>query len=219
MKHLVVGYGEVGKAVSRVLGSESEVVYFYDPVKGSDWDSIPVDVVHICIPYSEEFNTVVKSWMSKDSLTIVHSSVPVGTCDALGVVHSPIRGVHPNLEAGIRTFVKYFGGERADEAAGIFHNIGIKTKTYEKAKTTEALKLWDTTQYGKLIMMEKQIHEWCEKNDVDFDVVYTQANKDYNEGYTKLGMEHVVRPYLKHVEGKIGGHCVNENSLLLGVKL
>lgn len=214
MVHLVVGYGEVGRALGKVLGK-----HLYAERRGGTWKGQKVDVVHICFPNSETFSEQVKQFKNVAPLIIVHSSVPVGTCDKLGVVHSPIRGVHPNLEEGIRTFVKYFGGKKAEEAGLIFFYLGLNTKIFEKAKTTEALKLWDTTQYGRLIMLEKEIHAYCEKNGLDFDAVYTQANIDYNEGYTRLKMPQVVRPYLKHVEGPIGGHCVLPNAKLLKVKL
>ncbi len=212
LKHLVVGYGEVGKAIHKIIGGQ------YTSLTKSTWDCQKVDVVHICIPYSPTFNYDVKFYTDFADLTIVHSTVPVGTCDKLGVVHSPIRGEHPHLEEGIRTFVKYFGGKNAEKAARIF-SVGITTKVYKEAKTTEAIKLWDTTQYGKLIMLEKQIYEWCQKNKVDFKAVYRDANKDYNEGYLLLGRPEVVRPYLKHIEGPIGGHCVLPNAKLLKVKL
>ena len=216
MVHLIVGYGEVGKGLHEVIGEAH-----YHDLGGGSWKDEHVDVVHICIPFvdSDSFNKEVEKWKSVGNLVIVHSSVPIGTCDKLGVVHSPIRGVHPHLAEGIRTFVKYFGGNGAGEASRIFKTLGIRTKIYRKAKTTEAIKLWDTTQYGRLIMLEKEIHEWCEKNDVPFSAVYTKANKDYNRGYTQLGMQHVVRPYLKHIEGPIGGHCVLPNAKLLDVKL
>ena len=214
MVYLIVGYGEVGKALHEIIG-EAEI---YD-IKNVPRIFLKPDVVHICIPYTRKFERFVRYWQKTDALIIVHSSVPVGTCDKLGVVHSPIRGVHPNLAEGIRTFPKYFGGKNAGKAAAIFDKLGIKTLTYSNAKTTEALKLWDTTQFGRLIMLEKEIYKWCQKNEVDFDAVYTFANQDYNEGYVKLGRPEVVRPYLKHVEGKIGGHCVRENAKLLKVKL
>lgn len=220
MVHLIVGYGEVGKSLGKVLGKHDWIDF---NIKHNS-EFITPRVIHICIPYSKKFNKYVKQYQSiiPDSLVIVHSSVPIGTCDKLGVVHSPIAGVHPHLEEGIRTFVKYFGGtNKADvrRAANIFSRLGIRTKTFKNAKTTEAMKLWSTTQYGRMLMLEKEIYEWCEKNEVDFNDVYTRSNIDYNEGYTKLGMENVVRPYYKHVPGPIGGHCVLPNAKLLGVKI
>ena len=215
MKHLIVGFGEVGKAIYHILGKMTPYV---DHNK-STWDGKFVDVVHICIPYSDKFIHEVETYKSVSNLVIVHSSVPVGTCDALKVVHSPIRGVHPNLEKGIRTFVKYFGGKDAYKASTIFKKLRIKTRCFKESRTTEALKLWDTSQYGRLIMLEKEIYKWCQDNKLNFKNIYTLANKDYNEGYTKLGMPYVVRPYLYHKEGPIGGHCVLPNAKLLGIKL
>lgn len=214
MVHLIIGYGEVGKALHKVLGE----AMWIDRKKWT-WRAQQVDVVHICTPYNDHFDELVRSYQPFGDLTIVHSSVPVGTCDALQVVHSPIRGVHPYLEEGIKTFVKYFGGKKAPKAAKIFSDLGIKTKVFKYARTTEAIKLWDTTQYGRLIMLEKEIYDWCFRHKIDFNAVYTHANQDYNEGYIKLGMVHVVRPYLKHIPGSIGGHCVIPNAKLLGVKL
>lgn len=214
MKHLIVGYGEVGKALHKVIGNSA----IFD-LNIDTWYGDKVDVIHICIPYKKDFDGIVFGYKNFAKLIIVHSSVPIGTCDTLDVVHSPIRGVHPHLAEGIRTFPKYFGGKYAKKASNIFKKLGLKVKAFPKAKTTEALKLWDTTQYGRLIMLEKEIYKWCKENDVDFDIVYSTANKDYNEGYVKLGRPEVVRPYLKHIEGKIGGHCVLNNAKLLKVKI
>lgn len=225
MIHLIVGYGEVGQSLGEVVGKH----HWYDRSRGTDIEPDtfvregkgPV-VIHVCVPYSgngKEFKKLVKDCANTGHLVIVHSSVPVGTCDALGVVHSPICGVHPHLADGIRTFVKYFGGKQARKAARIFKKLGLKTHTFKEARTTEAMKLWSTTQYGRLIMLEKEIWEWCQKNHLNFDDVYTRSNKDYNEGYVKLGMPQVVRPWLKHMPGPIGGHCIMPNSKLLKVKI
>jgi UDP-N-acetyl-D-mannosaminuronate dehydrogenase len=218
---LICGYGEVGQALHKVLGNTNRDVYWMTRSKDNlkEGRDMRFDVVHICFPYSEDFEKEVAMWKDNADLVIVHSSVPVGTCDSLGAVHSPITGVHPHLEVGIKTFVKYFGGARAIAASRIFQDLGIRTKTYQKAAITEAMKLWSTTQYGRMIMLEKEIYEWCQKNNLPFSEVYERSNHDYNEGYTKLGMSNVVRPILKHVPGEIGGHCVVNNSKLLGVKL
>lgn len=214
MVHLILGYGEVGMALHKIFPQA-----MWMDRKGGNWNQERVQVLHVSIPYSEEFKEIIEGWKDKVDMIIVHSTVPVGTCDELGVVHSPIRGVHPELESGIRTFVKYFGGEGAEKAAELFRKVGIRTRSYPEAKITEALKLWDTTQYGMLILLQKTIYKWCKKRGLPFDIVYQQANIDYNEGYLKLGRPDVVRPFLKHMEGPIGGHCIIPNSKLLGVEL
>ena len=214
MNNLVIGAGEIGKAVYKVLNSVYGGVYIRDK---EETEIKKADILHICIPYTKDFEKIVSSYIELygAELTIVHSSTKVGTCDALGAVHSPIRGIHPNLEDGIRTFTKYFGGKDAERASKLFEPI-TEVKCYPEARTTEAMKLWSTTQYGWNIILEKEIHKWCEENGIDFEAVYTEANKTYNKGYTELGKEQFVRPVLKHIDGKVGGHCVIPNLETLG---
>lgn len=214
-KHLIIGTGQVGSALFEVLYDK------YD-VTGIDIDRFALeefDVIHICIPYVDGFVTSVTNYklqyLAPGGLVIIHSSVAVGTSNRLGAVHSPIRGVHPNLAKGIRTFTKFFGGLRSGEAADIFRDLGIQCVTTPDARNTEALKLWDTTYYGWNIVFEKAVHEYCEKHGLDFNVVYTRANRTYNTGYRRLDMPEVSRPVLDHREGPIGGHCVIPNAKIL----
>lgn len=215
MKNIVIGLGEVGKAIQEILSCEG-----HDPFKKIIYSGT-CDVIHVCIPHSDKFIEIVKEYKKqfKPSLTIIHSSVPVGTTEKLNAVHSPIRGVHPNLALGVKIFVKFFGGKRSCEASKIFSDLGIKTFCVEDSRNTEALKLWDTTQYGIMILLNKEIHKYCEENNLDFDVVYGLGNSTYNEGYVNLGRHEVVRPYLKYMEGKIGGHCVVPNAKLIKSQL
>src|SRR3990167_1026525 len=207
LKHITIGLGEVGSAIQKIVGG------MYFTRTKNNWDGKDVDVIHICIPYKndKEFKDAVKLWQKFAKLIIVHSTVPVGTCDALGVVHSFITGKHPDLESGIRTFVKYFGGEKAQEAADVFEKLGIKTKVFKEARTTEAMKLISTTYYGLNIMIEKEIHIWCKENNLPFEEVYSENNRSYNKGYLELGNAEFVRPNLKHIEGGVGGHCIIQN--------
>lgn len=217
-QHLVIGYGEVGKALVRVLSTEYQV-HVIDLEAEDVFDPGPRgQVMHICFPWTEDFHKIVRDYMleHKPHLVIVHSTVPVGTCDKLGVVHSPIRGIHPDLEGGIMNFVKYFGGRRARKASHIFQNLGIETHVKRHAKEIEALKLWSTTQYGMMIVLQKAIYKWCKQNKVDFETVYTHGNETYNEGYEKLRIYEVIRPILKNMKGPIGGHCIVSNLDLLG---
>ena len=222
MKQIVIGLGQVGQAIQKVLECDG-----YDPL-GAPGDlplhvseSYPppeqYDVLHICFPYSEAFVDTVLEYEKKYAaeLVVVHSTVPLNTCDPHGWVHSPVRGVHPDLELGVRTFVKFFGGEKAPIAAGLFQEKGVKSSTFLLAKNAEAMKIWDTTQYGWNILLMKAIAAYCEEHGLDFDLVYTYANATYNNGYALLGRIDVQRPILRNVPGPIGGHCVRENWELL----
>lgn len=209
MKSLIIGYGEVGKGLHKVIGGD---VLDKDLLQ----DKQVYDIIHICFPYSDKFVDYVKEYqkMFNPTYTVIHSTVPIGTSKQVNAVHSPIRGVHPDLDKGIKTFMKFFGGEKSKEVAEWFNQFGLETHTTPNSDDTEALKLWDTTQYGVMILLNKEIHKFCEENGLDFDIVYTLANQTYNEGYIKLGRSEVVRPVLKYTEGKIGGHCVYQNTAL-----
>jgi len=210
------GYGEVGKAIAQ----------FYKNPEVEDLASNHVfgelTILHVCIPYGSNFVQLVKNKMkrTKAKITFIHSSVPVGTTKKIGgdIVHSPIRGVHPHLHQGIKTFVKYVGFDDpvvGSYAAKHLRKIKLNVRAVSGTQNTEALKLWDTTQYGVMIMLNKEIKKFCDKYGLDFSIVYTDANKTYNRGYIKLGRSEVVRPFLKYMPGPIGGHCVLPNCKLL----
>lgn len=213
MNHLVIGAGEVGFALYEVLQDCGDRVHLRD-VEPADVDA---DVLHICFPWSDSFVASVEAYVREHTadLVVVHSTVPVGTCDPHGWVHSPVRGRHPHLVDGLRTFMKHFGGVRASEAAKPFDSVQVPTMLHSRAAETEAGKLWELVQYGVQIRVQKAIHAWCEDHDVDFDVVYTAMALSYNEGWEQLGHREFVRPILEHVPGPIGGHCVVQNSRLL----
>jgi hypothetical protein len=217
VKQLVVGLGEVGSALQSIFECDG-----HDPFKNIHGEG-QYDIVHVAIPYKDDkqFTDAVLLFreMFNPILMINHSSVPVGTSRRLNMVHSPIRGVHPHLEEGIRTMVKYFGAvdkRDAMAAAFLFEIEGIETRVADKPEDTEAAKLWCTTGYGLNIILEKQIHQYCVDNDLDFDLVYTDFISTYNRGYRELGMPQYTKYNLKHMDGGIGGHCVRENCKLLG---
>lgn len=214
-KHLVIGAGEVGRALYNVLKPHYEV-----SIRDSADDVIgSFDILHIAYPPSKNFVAITRRYIRryKARLVVIHSTIPVGTTKRVApfAVHSPIRGLHPRLEKGLKTFVKYFGGAKAKEAARYFTRLGIRTAAFKKSETTELLKILDTTYYAWNIIFAKEVKRICDKFKLNFDEVYTIANQDYNEGYRKLGKPNVVRPVLKPVPGKIGGHCVIPNCDLL----
>lgn len=208
MKHLVVGCGEVGKALMEVLSCDG-----HDPAKLLCVNPGQFDMLHICIPYSERFIEAVRAAQStfQPMFTVIHSTVPIGTSDKLSAHHSPIRGRHPHLAESIRTFQKYVGGPDAVSIANEFSKWGIPAVACSSARDTEAGKLIDLMQFGHAVLLEKAIHEFCELNQLDYDLVYRHFNQSYNQGYSEMDAPHVQRPVLTHVDGPIGGHCVVQN--------
>jgi len=218
MKHLVVGFGEIGKGIYNVLTEKYEVSKrdIQDNVTGV------FDVLHVCYPNHNSFVETTKNYILQynPSLVIIHSTVPVGTTKKCGekCVHSPVRGRHPYLAEGIKTFVKFIGAntdEQAEEVEKIFTAIKIKTYRCKNSDATELMKILSTTRYGWEIIFAKEVDRLCKEYNVPFNQVYTMSNKTYNEGYTALGDANFHRSLLKAMPGEIGGHCVVQNCELL----
>ena len=214
---LVIGQGEIGTSLYNVLAET-----YTDTVFIRDYENIETPdpaVLHICYPYNESFIPNTRSYIEryKPELVIIHATVAPGTTRAVSeeAVHSPVRGVHPNLEEGLRTFIKYCGGASAGQAAELLEAAGMQARVFDAPETTEVMKILSTTYYGWNILFQKEAKRICDEFGLDFDEVYTEPNKDYNRGYSELGMDHVVRPVLKNVPGPIGGHCVIQNCDLM----
>jgi len=217
----ILGYGEVGKAVASFYKNPFIKDIDRDKFIGRD-KTIGFDFLHVCIPYTKNFIRIVlenSKYLNLSGMMIIHSTVPIGTTEKVykkfpHVAHSPVRGTHPNISEGIRTFVKYIGVEH--EADGLyikrhFDTLGIQSKIILGSRNTEALKLWSTTQYGLSIILEKEMYKWCKENGVNYEVVYQDESKTYNQGFRECGANLYQRPILKHMEGKVGGHCVINN--------
>lgn len=212
--HLVAGMGEVGRAVYDLL-SEQYDVGFKDLNHHSGATS--TNYLHVCFPYGSGFETAVRSYIDQytPQVTVVHSTVPVGTCADLNVCHSPVRGKHPHLVESLKTFVKFFGGVCAQDAAQEFARCGVTTTVVDSSNTTEAGKLWELLMYGLAIAQQKEMYRWCQEHGADPDVAYQDFARTYNEGYAALGEERFVRPIISNESGPIGGHCIIQNSPMI----
>lgn len=214
MDGLVLGLGEIGTAIKAIFNCDgigrdhTDRKYHYD-------------ILHICFPYSEEFISEVKRYQKKftPKYTIIHSTVPLGVNRKLGSIASPCRGLHPNLESGIRTFPKLLAGKQASEIADYFRRVGLKVILYDKPEAAEAAKLFDTEYYRHCVEFALEVKQYCIKHKLNFSEVYTIPNQTYNQGYTELGHPEYVRPVLQPIMQKIGGHCLLPNQELLKVKL
>jgi len=214
----ILGYGQVGQAIAKFYKKPKiKDLNRNDGLKG-------VEILHVCLPWTENFIGIVKKEIKKikPKLTIVHSTVAPKTTKKIGgmVVHSPIRGVHPHLYKGIRTFIKYIGADNkkaGEMAKRHLENLGTKTKVFYPSVTTELGKLLDTSYYGLVIAWHGEMKKICDKLGVNFEEAVTDFNKTYNEGYKKLGKLNVVRPVLYPPQKTTGitGHCVVPNAQIL----
>jgi UDP-N-acetyl-D-mannosaminuronate dehydrogenase len=220
----IIGLGEIGRAIKQIETDSKNIVNYFTE-DDAEYNNEKIDVMHICIPYSESFENIVINYVNKylPKLTIIHSTVKPGTTlsiknkSKVPVVHSPVRGIHPILYDSIKTFEKLVGGDDEDSKLAIEHlkSIGINAIRLGSANDTEMAKIISTTYYGHNILFAKMVNEICNKYNYDFKRIYTIPNKSYNDGYIKLNMPHVVRPTLYPPTGIIGGHCITENFELL----
>jgi UDP-N-acetyl-D-mannosaminuronate dehydrogenase len=222
----ILGHGEIGSSLEKCYLGRDFTVKIKDLLHDDGLENL--DVLNVCIPYTKDFVKIVSEniFYTKAKLTIIHSTVIPGTTKEIQtlmsssqhVVHSPVRGVHPKLYEGLKTFVKYIGAD-SEEAAKLTENhfeaLGLKYETLPTSTTSELAKILCTTYYGVCIAWHNDIQKLCEKYNVSFNDVGTKWNTTYNEGYVKLGMSNVVRPVLYPPQGKIGGHCVVPNTELL----
>jgi len=216
MRSIIVGYGEIGKSLYTILSQHYQVGKVDLNIQEIPFFEQP-EILHICFGYSDKFVQSVQEYQKvfKPLYTIIHSTVPVGVSSQLGAIHSPCRGIHPNLVSGLMTFPKFLGGSKASEVADYFRRAGMKVIIYDKTETTEALKLFDTEYYRHCIEFAHKVKNYCDKYNLNFSEVYTIPNQTYNEGYTKLDHPEYVRPVLQPIMTKIGGHCLLSNKELL----
>lgn len=224
----IIGFGQIGQAIKE-LASKKYRVYALD-INLDEIKDNKIDILHLCFPFSKSFikNAVGYINKIKPQLVIIESTVAPGTTQKIAkkikteICHSPVRGVHPHLLEGVKTFEKYIGPaspNSAKMASKYYRSLGVKVKIFDNSLTSELAKIMCTTYYGWNIIFEKEMYKLCQKTGANFDQAYTTWNKTYNKGFSKLGMKYVVRPVLKHVDGPIGGHCVVPNCEILNKHL
>jgi UDP-N-acetyl-D-mannosaminuronate dehydrogenase len=219
MKHVVIGAnGQIGTCVSQFLTQSGETEIINVDINTPIPEEEFVNLMHICIPYSENFHTEVDKYIIEfqPDRVIIYSTVLPGTTEAVGpfAVHSPVEGRHPNLIGGFLTFTRFVAGPCAEEVAKFFSDRGLNTKTFPDAKVTELGKMLSTTRYGVNLAFAKAENDLCKKFGLSFDDVVLAYQRMYNEGYLKLDEQRFVQPLLTAPD-KIGGHCVVPNAKLL----
>jgi len=212
-KVVVVGLGEVGKPLF-------ELISRYHDTVGVDVSPPPgeigqVEVVHVCYPFQiKDFIGETARYIDlyRPSLTVINSTVGIGTTRAIGdrtgtaVVYSPVRGKHAHMLDDLRLYTKFVGAadpEAGEQAARHFQSVGLKTKVLSSTEATELAKLSETTYFGLLIAWAQEVERYCDTAGGNYDEVVSFFE------------EVKFFPPVKYFPGVIGGHCVMPNIEIL----
>jgi UDP-glucose 6-dehydrogenase len=212
-KPLVVGLGEVGGALTKVLEANGPVsVLDVKPVEITG----PIDVMHVCFPFQQRRGFVpavverIKQFVP--SLTIINSTVLPGTTRAIAsatgaaVAYSPIRGKHAKMVEDLRHYTKFVASpdrETAGRAEDHFRSLGMKTSIMAEPETLELAKLAETTYFGIQIAFAQELNRYAGR-----------VGGQYSEA-VKFFEEVDFLPRVTYFPGFIGGHCVIPNIQLL----
>ena len=229
-KILVIGLGEIGRTLFETLKKSNNFdVYGLDinekrmSVIKQKQSVIPpkIDILHICIPFKnqEKFLKIVNLYAKQytPNLIIINSTVTPGTtkkvhenCDCL-VAHSPVRGVHENLNHMIwelQRWTKYVGGtdsKSTESTTRHFKKAGLRVKQLKNSTESELAKLFETTYRAWMIACFQEMHRISKTFEADFDEVV-----DFLEDTHRVRLD---RPIM--FPGFIGGHCLIPNTELL----
>lgn len=224
MKNGILGFGEIGKALFSLYKEKKIDVIIKDINDNFYFNDI--NVLNVCIPYNNKFINIINNEIKRSNpkLTIIHSTVPIGTTKKIKIplncyiVNSPIVGSHPLLKKSLKTFIKFIGSndKKAIKLAKKHYKLlGIKHKSFNTFETTETAKLLCTSYYGLCIAWHDYINDVCKTNNIDLSII-KKWNKNYNDGYNKLNLSMFTRPILNPPKNKkIGGHCIIPNAKLL----
>jgi UDP-glucose 6-dehydrogenase len=218
----IMGWGEIGQSVGR-LYSKSKYKILSKDLDHDDLKEERVSILHIAIPYSNNFikDVLKQIKINQPEFVIIESTVDVGVTKKINqklktkiVVHSPVRGMHPNLTESLKCFIKYIGADDkniGERAVKHYKSIGVKSKLFMPSESTELNKILSTSYYGICIAWAGEIKRLCDQHGVDYKT-FEDFNLSYNEAYTKMGRKNVIRPTLYPPKNGIGGHCVWENA-------
>jgi len=215
MKALLVGYGQIGRAVAEVYGIQHDITIYDTGLKEPEPDG-SFDVLLVAIPYSQDFVDIVNGYRQRHCAraTIIFSTVAIGTTrQILGAVHCPIEGRHPDLAESLQQWPVFMGGVNALTEL-FFKEAFREPVVLECPEWVEFLKLRSTSLYGVNIEFARYTESVCSDLSMDYELVRLW-DESYNDLYQELGYPEYQRYILEPPEGDIGGHCVVPNARIL----
>ena len=223
-KNIVVGIGEIGKPILKLLSKNSITVGFdlnrdlMDERKFEKYKKLKTSFLHITIPVTNRFiNDVLKLYKKfQPECVVIHSTIKPGTTEKLQgklpipVIYSATRGVHKRMSNDIKRYTKFFvistNAPRSKWASSkyvkLMKRCGIKTKKMSKPETLELAKIvCDTSYLGWLVNYAQLSNLIAIEHGVNYDEMWSFSD----EIHEFLGNRPKMYP------GYIGGHCVIPN--------
>ena len=227
-KDIVVGIGEIGKPILKLLSKDNIVVGFdarpnlMDQRIFERYKNLKTSFLHITIPATDRFsNNVLKLYKKfQPECIVIHSTIRPGTTTELQaklpipVIYSATRGVHKRMIYDLKRYTKFFAISKhapRDKWASsayvkMMKRCGIKTKKMSTPETLELAKIiCDTSYLGWLINYAQLSNMIAIKHGVDYDEMWSFSD----EIHKLLGNRPKMYP------GYIGGHCVIPNLNLI----
>jgi len=220
LKVIVIGMGEIGRAVYKVFNK------YYPGIDTKDVEGetpYKVDVMHVCYPYSTTFHTKTLEYMNDydPELVMIHTTCPVGTTNKLRtslwngtirshIVHVPILGTHRHMAECIANYKLFIGFDDCKDWVTVknyLNRTGLRFGFFASTTTTELLKLLSLVQYGMNIEFARYAQTCCDLMGVKYNDLKTYLrtlNKTVKEMEGTDHMQMVLDP----PKGAIGGHCV-----------
>ena len=227
MKDVVVGLGEIGKPMFKLISKSIKTVGYdkntkLNPKSNQKYVELPTRFIHICIPFNKSFYTNLKKSTKKFSpkSIVIHSTISPGTTSRLQskfnipVIYSATRGVHKRMLRDLRRYTKFFAIQKnapdakwaSSQFSLLMRKAGVKTKRMSNPLTLELGKIvCDTSYYGWLINYAQISQIIALKYKVGYNEMWSFAD----EIHKFLGNRPRMFP------GHIGGHCVIPNLELM----
>lgn len=223
---VVAGLGEIGNPIRQLISKATNTVgYDKNPAitdKISKHDSLQTRLLHVCIPFNENFERSVIELNKKFTPLgiVIHSTIGLGTTKKLQqkleipIIYSATRGVHKRMLYDLRRYTKFYAIEKdapnakwaTSNYSDLLKKCRVKSKQMTDPITLELSKIIvDTSYYGWLINYAQLSNMIAIKHKVDYDEMWSFAD----EIHKYLGN----RP--KMFPGFIGGHCVIPNLALI----
>jgi len=223
-KDVVVGIGEVGKPILKLLSKDNITVGFdlnpslMNKRKFEKYQNLKTSFLHIAIPISSKFESNLLQLYKKfkPECIVIHSTIGPGTIKQIQkkldvpLIYSATRGVHKRMLKDIKRYTKFFAisknAPKKQWAIKAYSkkmkNCGIKTKQMSKPETLELAKIiCDTSYLGWLINYAQFSNMIAQQYNVNYDEMWSFSD----EIHKFLGNRPKMYP------GFIGGHCVIPN--------